>query len=113
MLHPLPLRLNHAWAVASGKISLPAQTEGLEFMTAFNTAMPTIAALAAAGDRLIAANQGNATALAQAQADLADADTTVTNALQPVLDKLNAAAPAPVADASATADSGVTDAPAA
>ncbi len=112
MPHPLPLRLKHAWAVASGKIVLPAQTEGLELMTLLTNTMTTIAALDAGADRLIAANAGNATALTQAQVDLANVDTTVNEALQPVLAKVVAATPVPVsadsADASANADSSVT-----
>jgi hypothetical protein len=99
MSHPLPTRLKHAWAVLSSRIVLPAQTEGLEFMTALSNSLAVVALAAAAGDRLIAANAANVTALAQAQTDLANADATLAAALQPLADKLTAAAPAPVADA--------------
>jgi hypothetical protein len=107
MSHPLPVRLKHAWAVFSGKIILPAQTEGLEFMTLLTKTDAAIAALSVGAAALIAANEGNAVALTQAQTDLANVDDTVSAALQPVVDQLTAAAPAPVVDDTATADSAV------
>lgn len=98
MPHPITTRLKHSWAVLSGKISLPAQTEGLEFMTQLNTALAAIAVLSAGADRLIAVSQNNADALAKAQSDLTDANASVVAALQPIIDKVNAAAPAPAED---------------
>lgn len=97
MSHPLPIRLKHAWAVFSGKIVLPAQTEGLEFMTLLTKTNAAVAALTVGATALVAANEGNATALAQAQTDLANVDDSVSAALQPVVDQITAAVPAPVA----------------
>lgn len=52
------------------------------------------AALDASAARLIAKAAADAAALAQAQTDLANVDASATATLQPIADKINAAAPA-------------------
>jgi multidrug resistance efflux pump len=63
----------------------------MEFQMALDNFNAAVANLETAADNLIAKASADAAALAQAQSDLANADAAATAAIQPVIDKLNAA----------------------
>lgn len=67
----------------------------MEFEMALDKFTAAAAELTDAANRVIAKAASNEAAATQAQNDLANADDTATAAIQPVIDALNAAAPAP------------------
>jgi hypothetical protein len=86
-------RLRHIWLIIIGRVPYCFSTERMEFQMSLDNFNASVANLNNAADRLIAKASTDEAALIHAQADLAAADATATAALQPVLDKVNAAAP--------------------
>jgi len=101
MTLPFLIRLRYAWAVLRGTLFLPAQLVELNLMTDLTKTAAAIAALSESADRLIALNQSNAASLATAQADLANADETISQQVAAIGAKIDAVAPAPVFDTAA------------
>lgn len=97
-------RLQHAWAVLTGKIILPSQIEGMILMNELTKTAAAISDLSASADRLLAKNGDDAAALAAAQATIADADDTTSQAVAAVTAKIDAVVPAPVAVVSGWVD---------
>jgi hypothetical protein len=87
-------RVRHAILILIGREPYRFSTERMDLAMALENFTIAAAALADAADRLIAHCEGHAAELAQAQSDLANADATATAAIQPVVDRINAALPA-------------------
>lgn len=95
MIKPLAHRCRHAWLVLSGRILLPSDLEGMTLMAELTKTAASIAALSAAADRIIAANQTNGSSAADAAATLASLDDSTSQAINAVTAKIDAAVPPP------------------
>ena len=91
------MRLRHCWLVITGRINFDYSTERMEFYMAMDALNAAAASASAAADRLIAKAQADEASLAQANSELANADAAAAAVVQPIADKLNAAAPVPPA----------------
>lgn len=88
-------RVRHAVLVLIGRVPYEFSTERMEFCMAFEKFTAAAAELTDAANRVIAKAESDASSATAATADLANADNTAAAAIQPVIDALNAAAPAP------------------
>jgi hypothetical protein len=87
------MRLRHCWLIITRRICFDFSTERMEFYMALENFKAAADRLDAAADRLIAKAAADEAALAQANADLAGADSAAAAIIQPIADRLNAAAP--------------------
>lgn len=97
MKHPLIIRLQHAWAVLTGRVILPQTPEIMELEQAMSALDDALARLNAAAARAIAKGQADSAAAASAAATAADLEARTVNNLTAVADSLDAYSP-PVLD---------------
>lgn len=103
MPHPIHVRLQHAWAVLCGRVTLPKPPAQIEMEQAMSDLSDAVARVQAAVPRLIALNVSNAQAAAEAAAAAQQSEAQATQALNAVSDSIDAVAPAPATDAGTTA----------
>lgn len=101
-------RIRAAWRELCGQHTSPLTLAKEDLEMALEKFKALAAQVEAATDRLIALAHGTDGALTDAQHALTDADDAAAATIQPILDKLNAAAPALIVDepAAAAADAG-------
>jgi hypothetical protein len=86
-------RLRGAFYVASGRIILPSDLEGMLLMAELANTALALTALSAAADRVLAKAQADSAAAADAAATIAQVDESTAAQINSVTDKLNAYAP--------------------
>jgi len=88
-------RLRGAFYVATGRIILPSDLEGMLLMAELASTALALTALSAAADRALTKAQADSAAAADAAATIAQVDESTAAQINSVTDKLNAYAPPP------------------
>ena len=91
--HTFSLRLQHSWAVLTGRVALPARIEDICAMTDLTKGQASIAALSAIVDRLLARNQALEGELATANATIAGYDQQIAQGADAIAESIAAALP--------------------